>query len=350
MRILLLGGTGAIGEPLCHELAQLGHEVFVTSRRPRISTESNVLYIQGNAKKEEFLKKILLEGWDSIIDFMVWTTSEFKLRSQLFLESTSQYVFLSSYRVYADTPIIREDSPRLLDVIQDEKYLASDEYALRKARCENILFESGLTNWTIVRPSITYDGAVGRLQLGVYESAQWMWRVKQHLPVPFPKQLLDKFTTMTSGRDAAKMIGALIGKQDALGEAFTVSTKEHHTWNDVVDIYAHAIPLKIFPCELDVFEKAFGSVYQLRYDRMYNRVIDNSKILQCTELSQRDMTPMATLSDEAKIHMSRLSNRVDNLGLHARLDQIIGNPISAKELKKTDGLLNWIKYFMKWYV
>lgn len=51
---------------------------------------------------------------------------------------------MSSSRVYADsqTPIT-ENSPRLLDVYKEEEYLKTDEYALSKARQEDILHRSG---------------------------------------------------------------------------------------------------------------------------------------------------------------------------------------------------------------
>lgn len=66
--------------------------------------------------------------------------------------------------------MITEESPRLLNTVDDQGCLATDEYALSKARCEDMLFGGGRSNWTIIRLAITYDGVVGRLQLGVYEA------------------------------------------------------------------------------------------------------------------------------------------------------------------------------------
>lgn len=50
---------------------------------------------------------------------------------------------------------------------RDEDYIKTDEYALQKARQENILLGSKYKNWTIIRPYITYNKE--RLQLGVLE-------------------------------------------------------------------------------------------------------------------------------------------------------------------------------------
>ena len=173
MRVLVLGGTGAIGSHIVHELANGGCEVVVTSRTHRESRAS-VSYRQGNARELQFVKELLTERWDAIVDFMVYTTEEFRERVHLLLESTKQYLFLSSARVFAASKDpLTESSARLKDVIADEEYLLSDEYALSKARQEDLLKSSGC-NWTIIRPYITYDE--NRLQLGVMEKEGWLYR------------------------------------------------------------------------------------------------------------------------------------------------------------------------------
>ena len=57
---------------------------------------------------------------------------------------------------------------------KDEEYLKTDEYALSKARQEDILHRSGKNNWTVIRPYITYSEI--RLQLGVLEKELWLYR------------------------------------------------------------------------------------------------------------------------------------------------------------------------------
>lgn len=55
MKILLLGGTGAIGAHLTSALSKSDAEVYVTTRSIRPDTV-NVRYIHGNAKDLLFLK------------------------------------------------------------------------------------------------------------------------------------------------------------------------------------------------------------------------------------------------------------------------------------------------------
>ena len=174
MNILILGGTGAMGAHVIELLKKKGYDITVTSRKARASGNS-VTYIQGNAKDNAFIDNICKQHWDCIIDFMVYSTELLKSRIDMLLNATDQYVFISSARVYADSSErLTEESPRLLEMCTDKEYLATDEYALAKAKEENILFSASKNNWTIVRPSLTYSET--RLQLGVYEKENWLYR------------------------------------------------------------------------------------------------------------------------------------------------------------------------------
>ena len=218
MKVLVLGGTGAMGSYIVNILAGRGENVSVTTRSHRASTHENVKYICGDAHSLDFMRPLLEKGsYDAVVDFMSYhPASEFKERREILTGNTGHYVFLSSSRVYAEseTPIT-EDSPRLLDVCPDRKYLASDEYALTKAREEDILREGRAANWTIIRPYITYSNE--RLQLGTYEKERWLWRALKGRPVVFSRDVGEKFTTLTWGKDVAFAIAALAGKKNAHG-------------------------------------------------------------------------------------------------------------------------------------
>lgn len=347
MRVLVTGGTGAMGCHVCQLLSGRGHEVVATTRRYRTGG-NGIRYVRGDAKSTSFLRSILAEGWDAVIDFMVWETAEFAETVRCLLRNTNQYVFVSSYRVYADAPVITEESPRLLDIIEDREYLATDEYALCKARCENLLFDSGQTNWTVVRPAITYDGGVGRLQLGVMESSVWLWRALNGIAIPLADEMMDRHTTMTWGRDVARMITALIGNAKAFGEVYTAATSENVRWSDVTEAYGNVLPLNIVPCTISEVEHANGGVYQVRYDRMYNRVVDNSKVLDTTGLKQTDLTPIRTgLARELELYLTSGTQLRPVLWENARYDRITGDFKSLRPLLQTPSenrLVTFAKY------
>jgi len=282
MRVLILGGTGAMGIHLVDNLIHNDIETFVTTRSYRASGK-NLHYIQGNAKDLIFLERILDDHWDAVVDFMIYKTEEFRKRFNLFLDSTSQYFFLSSARVYANShQPITENSTRLSDVSEDAEYLSTDEYALTKARQEDILINSGKSNWTIIRPYITYSEE--RLQLGVLEKEEWLYRALRGRTIIFSKEIASKLTTMTYGVDVSRAIMTLIGNQQAFGNIFHITTKECFTWEKIKDIYLAAIEEnlgfrpKVLLQNMDKFLELHPSKYQIKYDRLFNRQFDNSKI------------------------------------------------------------------------
>ena len=283
MKVLIFGGTGAMGMPLVQMLAAQGMEVHVTSRKPRNSTHENIRYICGNAHDITFVDSILKNGYDVLIDFMVYQNQEFKARVHRLLGAVRQYIFLSSCRVYAETVTpITEDTPRLLDVCKDEEYLKTEEYALAKAREENILFASQEKNWTIVRPSITYNEQ--RLQLGCDEIQNWLYRALKGKPIVFYQCLADKKTAMTYGGDVAYAISLLVGNPAALGQAIQIASPETASWNDILNIYLEVLESRGIHSHVHILKNAetvadvLGRKWQLKYCRNYNREFDSAKI------------------------------------------------------------------------
>ena len=281
MNVLLLGGTGAMGKPLSTILADRGIDVFVTTRRKCIDTP-NIYYLQGNALEDDFLNEVLaMRSWDAIVDFMVYSTQKLKDRIEKLTKSTKQYIFISSCRVFADEDaIITETSPRLLDVSQDAEYLKTDEYALRKAREEDVVRQ--YKNVTIVRPSVTYND--NRLQLGVYEVEDWLDRVFYNRTIVFSKDIASHITTMTYGEDVAYGIAGLIGNPKALGEDFNIVTSEHQSWGELFDLYIQILGEKGFLPKVKIIDEALNLrikkwQYQVKYARLFDRRFNNSKIL-----------------------------------------------------------------------
>ncbi|MBL1230700.1 SDR family oxidoreductase [Enterococcus sp. BWB1-3] len=320
--VLLIGGTGAMGVYLVPELLQSGYRVYVTSRRKIESENENLFYIQGNGHDLEFVKEICDGNTISvIIDFMVYSTIEFEERCESLLELSSHYFFLSSYRVFANQDeVITERSPKLLDVVKDSAYLKTDEYALTKARQEVILRNASKRNWTIIRPSITYSKE--RFQLGALEANLTVGRALRQVPTIIAEPMLDKSTTMTWAGDVAKMIVGLIGNKKSLGEDFNVVTAEHHTWKEVADYYNQVIHLDCVPINLNDYMRITKRKWQVLYDRLYDRVLDNSKILAYTGLRQENFKPLLEgLKDElGKINRSRYLNSQRSWEFHAALD------------------------------
>lgn len=289
-KVLLLGGTGAMGVYLRDALCAAGHQVVVTSRVKR-EDYGCVRFVTGDGRNNAFVKQLLAsEKPEAVVDFMDYPTFEFMDRMPMLLDGTGHYLFLSSYRVFADNAPLTEKSPRLLDVSDDAEFLRTDDYSLHKAREENMLRNAHRNNWTILRPSITYSKA--RFQFGCLEADTVCYRAFQGLPVVIPAEMLDKHTTLTWAGDVANMICKLIFNQNAMSEDFNVVTSESHTWREVANIYSQAIGLKYFTVPLDDYHRLCNS-YQVRYDRMFDRRMDNAKVLGVTSLRQAGFKPLA---------------------------------------------------------
>ena len=100
-----------------------------------------------------------------------------------------------------------ENSDRLIDVCDDDEYIATDEYGLSKGKEENVLFNHVKKNWTIIRPYITYNNY--RIQLGVYEKENWLWRALNGRTVIMPKDIGSRLTTLTYALEVAKSLVSL---------------------------------------------------------------------------------------------------------------------------------------------
>ncbi len=349
MNILVLGGTGAMGTHLVKLLSENGAKICVTSRKCKNSGD-HVKYIQGNAQDISFLKTILQEHWDVIVDFMVYTTTNFKERVPLLLGATSQYVFLSSARVYAnsDTPIT-EESSRLLDVSRDKEFLATDEYSLAKARQEDILNSSEYNNWTIVRPYITYSE--NRLQLGVLEKEEWLYRALHGRTIVFSEDIMSRMTTLTYGLDVSRGIMAVINNSYALGKVFHITTSEFIKWSEVLNIYLLVLEEylgykpKVLLQDLDDFLKSKPAKYQILYDRLFDRQFYSSKIALYVDVANF-IKPEAGLIKCLKEFLNNSQFDYINWRLEAKKDRQTKEKTSLNEIQ---GIKQKIKYLIYRY-
>lgn len=336
MNILILGGTGAMGTMLVSLLAKESKNNFITitSRSERKSEYSNVTYIKGDAKDTDFLKKVLSDYYDVVIDFMKYGTAEFKERYQLLLSNTDQYVFISSARVYAQSDVpITENTPRLLDTVDDPEYLKTDEYALAKARCEDLLNNSGKKNYTIVRPSITYGNE--RLQLGVLEKEGWLYRALHGRSIVFSNDIGPKYTAMTTGEDVSRGIVSLLGKPEAYGETFQITSEKSYTWNEILSCYLKVLEKeKGLKPKVVYTEKAINlkiNKYQVIYCRYFNRRFDDTKIKQFID-TDTFKDPMDGLEECLKAFLKKPRFKSINWKLEAWNDRAAGERTPLKEI------------------
>jgi nucleoside-diphosphate-sugar epimerase len=346
-KILLLGGTGAIGSYVRDFCLKDGHQIFISSRSNRISNNKNITYIKGNGKCIDFLKSTLLNhSFDAIIDFMNYNTTQFSERIDILTNQTKHYIFLSSYRVYDNNGNIplKEDSPRLLNNCKDTAYLKTEEYALSKARQEDLLKFHKNRNWTILRPSITYS--TDRFQLCTLEANTLLPRINRKIPIILPIDILDKKTTLTWGGDVGYMISKLLLKDISYSETYNIANNEAIKWKEVANIYKEVFGLKIRYVDLKTYSTLGLNPYQLMYDRLFDRVCDNSKIINHTETQSYKWKSAkeGIYFEFNKTDTSKWNNSYTRI--HGRMDRILGIK-RFKEILRCQSKLNYFVGYFK---
>lgn len=338
-----------MGHYLAENLQQMGHQVMITSRDHHESMDS-ISYWQCDALKDCFLDELKCKHFDTVVDFMGYRTEEFKSRVEKLLDSADHYFFLSSSRVYAESEDpITEESPLLLDACRDEEYLHTDEYALSKAREEQILRDAPQKNWTILRPYITYGW--NRFQLEGMEKEEWLYRAIHGRSVLVSRDILDKRTTMTHAADVAFCISRLVGREEAKREDFNVVGTDNMTWRDVLEIYKSAFLQMGLPFREREVKSAMEfhypwAKYQICYDRILNRTFSNQKILAL--VGEHSFVSMAKgLRDMLISFMEHPQFKSIDWNMEAHKDKLSGECANLTEI---EGAKPKIRYLVNRYL
>ena len=296
-KVLVLGATGAMGRYLVPELLKLDYDVTGVGLDEAAPWSVKASYIKGNAFDKDFLKGLLKEKFDGIVNFMDYGKYAFSDYYKLFLENTDHYLFLSSCRVYDDLEQpVKETSPRLWDSSDDEELKASHDYCIHKAQDEDLLMASPYDNFTIVRPATTFSTM--RLQLVTLEFVNSVGRALQGKKVVLPIQAKDKPATLSWGGDVAKMIAHILFREEAKREAYNVCSAEWRTWGEIAEYYHELIGLEVVWVDKEDYltilspEGNIHTRWQLEYARLFRRITDNSKVLALTGIKQEELMSM----------------------------------------------------------
>ena len=326
-KVLVLGSSGAMGQYLVPLLAEMGYSVTAVSLDDEKPCSERVRCIKADAKDRATVEALLAEGYDGVVDFMVYWSDDFKDVYKLFLDNTKHYIYFSTYRIYADEEHpIKETSPRLLEATTDEALRASNDYCIYKAKGEDLLLSSEYKNWTAVRPAITYSRM--RYQLVTLEAPNTVARAKAGKAVVLPIEAKDKQATMSWAGDVAKMLARLLFNPVAYREIYSVTTSEHHTWGEIAEYYRELCGLRAVWVPKEDYIAILGGdneqatmLYrrQLEYDRLFDRIMDNSKILAATGMKAEELMP---LYEGLKYEISRFDENAD-LPVNERMDKYL---------------------------
>jgi len=308
-KVLLIGGGGTLGLYTADELLKLDYSVDVVCLENYHSENPNLTFINACVTDRLLTDLFQKTHYDTIIDFICYSHFEdwASGRNELLLNNTEQLIFLSSYRVYADLQHpITESAPRWLDVTKEPMLVENETYAFPKCRCEDWLRASSYRNWTIVRPLISFSHF--RLDLVTVPSALLLDRILRHKKILLPNAARGKTAGVGWAGNIGKMLARLSGNEKALGETFTLGSGENRTWEDVADYYTALFGAEFLwvdsadyvTCSTD---NSMSAWWMLAYDRLLDRAIDNTHLLEVTGLTTDDFLK---IPDALKLEMDCL--------------------------------------------
>lgn len=277
MRVLCIGGTGNISAECAARLHDLGHEVVIVCRGHSAVPPCFQTIHADRRNLAAMTSALRRVSADVVLDFVAYDLADVQGSYALFRGVIQQYVFVSSTTVYSKPPgslPLTEDAP-LGNPFWD--------YAQKKVECEQWLrqqWEENRFPLTIVRPSHTYSK---RWIPNAISSSSYSFaaRLEGDKPV-FVHDQGESLWTLTAASDFAAGLAGLLGKPEALGEAFHITSNEVLSWNQIYAEIAEALGVKApkivkVPTEVicQVVPRMTGT---LKGDKAHPGVFDNSKI------------------------------------------------------------------------
>lgn len=274
--ILFIGGTGVISAAAAERAVALGYRLTILNRgRSTRPVPDGVEVLHADVRDAAAVREALgKREFDAVADFISYTPDQAQAGVDLFKDRTGQYVFISSASAYQKPPTrlpILESTPLKNPFWQ---------YSRDKIACEELLFRAYRDEdfpLTVVRPSHTYD----RTKIAMVGGWTDIHRMRAGLPVMVHGDGTSLWT-LTHSRDFAKAFVGLLGRPQAVGESYTITSDEYLPWNQIYRLFARAAGV----AEPELVHVASESIAahspelgpNLLGDRSHSVVFDNTKI------------------------------------------------------------------------
>jgi nucleoside-diphosphate-sugar epimerase len=239
MKLLFIGGTGIISSACAALAVERGLDLTLLTRGQHAARlPPGTKTLMGDANDPALIERLRQESFDAVVDWIAFTPADIERDLRLFRGRTRQFVFISSASAY--------QKPSEHYLITESTALINPfwSYSRDKIACEERLMrayrEEGFPV-TIVRPSLTYGETLIPLVLNSwqkpYTAVDRMIRGKK-MVVPGDGTSL---WVITHNTDFAKGLIGLLGQQEALGEAFHITSDEVLTWDQIFKTVGTAV-------------------------------------------------------------------------------------------------------------
>ena len=275
--ILFIGGTGVISAAAAERAVALGHRLTILNRGRQASrpVPDGAEVLHADVRDVSAVGEVLGgREFDAVADFIAFTPDQARASMELFRGRTGQYVFISSASAYQKPPTrlpILESTPLKNPFWQ---------YSRDKIACEDLLYQAYRSEdfpLTVVRPSHTYD----RTKIAMVGGWTDIHRMRAGLPVLVHGDGTSLWT-LTHSRDFAKAFVGLLGRPQAVGGSYTITSDEYLPWNQIYRLFARAAGV----AEPELVHVASETIAahnaelgaNLLGDRSHSVVFDNTKI------------------------------------------------------------------------
>ncbi|MGZ4611573.1 MAG: NAD-dependent epimerase/dehydratase family protein [Kineosporiaceae bacterium] len=234
-RILFLGGTGVISAACVRLAVHRGYEVTVLNRGSTVIRDlpDQVETLTADLRDSDAIDAALGDRrFDAVAQFMAFTPDQVEVDIKRFAGRTRQYVFVSSASAYQKPPAtlpVTESTP-----LKNPFW----GYSREKIACEDRLVHAYREvdfPMTVVRPSHTYDDT----KLPTIGGWTDIARMRAGRPVVVHGDGTTHWTLTHSDDFAVGFVG-LVGRPEAIGNAYTITGDSAPTWNQVYEWLAAA--------------------------------------------------------------------------------------------------------------
>jgi nucleoside-diphosphate-sugar epimerase len=274
MKVLFIGGTGIISSACSRTALERGIELYHFNRGVSHRRINGVRTIKGDIRNPGQAGEILAEyTFDVVVNWINFVPEHVKTDVELFKGKVKQYIFISSASAYkkpvTELPIT-EETPLENPYWQYSRgKIACEEYLLREYR------EAGFPV-TIVRPSHTYDNTLLPTDWGYTV----LHRIKKGKKIIVHGDGTSLWV-LTHHKDFAVGFVGLLGRWEALGQAYHITSDELLPWNSIYELLAEACGMELncvhIPSDIIArYDQRMGA--SLLGDKAHSVIFDNSKI------------------------------------------------------------------------
>ena len=279
MKVLFIGGTGLISSTCTQLAVERGVDLFLLNRGSHPDRTFGATPIIADLRDEAAVERALAgHRFDAVVDWIAFTPDDIERDLRLFRALADQFVFISSASAYRKPLVdwlIREDSP-LANPFWD--------YARSKIACEERLMRAFRDDGfpvTIVRPSLTYGDTQVPLAVNSWARPYTaIARMRQGKPLIVPGDGTSLWT-ITHNSDFAKAFVGLLGRPQAIGQAFNIMSDEILTWDEIYRQVAAAagVEARIVHITSDFIAECLPEMRgTLLGDKAVSAVFDTTKI------------------------------------------------------------------------